>query len=432
MSVLASIDTAVEASSIVRALERIRHDQHGQHYIGLARCLRKALDRGDLVSAVSIKLRAALKARSNPWPGQVFTPDWLAQAAVQRLVPGRRVVDLGAGTGALSFAAAARGFEVFAIESDPIMVEILRHLVHLLGYDDRISVVEASAFDWIGPSGCQIISNPPYTRHHQIPKDQKRELLNFARSVGINLSGSSSLYIFFMVAAMTAHWSKNEVFLVPTNWMEADYGIPLKAYLQFNHAGQIEVIQRSLKAETFEGHMTTACIVTTSRNPTGNSALWLGPFEKSGNDSYHASTDISSLQPSGNWLARYIRPTHDSSTEGTTLGDLFRVRRGLATGANDFFLFSSESAAAEGILRDELTTVIRSLTQYNRRTIRNLLWTPSDPPSKASLAHITRGRGGRDSQRIALWFQKALVATQGPRSRTVPNNFYGPGTTHGC
>lgn len=65
--------------------------------------------------------------------------------------PGNVVLDVGANVGIYTLLAAKRGARVFAIEADPRNVEVLRHHVHLNGFDDRVTIFPIAAGDKEGP-----------------------------------------------------------------------------------------------------------------------------------------------------------------------------------------------------------------------------------------------------------------------------------------
>lgn len=58
---------------------------------------------------------------------------------------GCAVLDVGANVGIYTLLAAKRGAMVFAIEADPRNVEVLRHHVHLNGFDDRVAIFHMAA-----------------------------------------------------------------------------------------------------------------------------------------------------------------------------------------------------------------------------------------------------------------------------------------------
>jgi len=60
------------------------------------------------------------------------------------------VLDVGANIGIYTLLAAKRGARVFSIEADPRNAEMLRHHVHLNGFDDRVTILPIAAGDKAG------------------------------------------------------------------------------------------------------------------------------------------------------------------------------------------------------------------------------------------------------------------------------------------
>jgi len=98
--------------------------------------------------------------------GQNFLVD---QALVRRLVgslditPDELVVDVGAGRGALTFACAAAGAYVIAIERDPVWARQLAADVRDQGLASRIEVVRTDVRAWpIPDEPFRVVANPPF------------------------------------------------------------------------------------------------------------------------------------------------------------------------------------------------------------------------------------------------------------------------------
>src|SRR3990170_5029601 len=205
-----------EVSRIYAAHKNPRRELLG----ALARCARGQPDQSRLIDEIVQRLA---KTKDLPWAfaaaywwllrsedalpaGTVFTPPFLADEVVARLLPQLTVIDLGAGTGMLTLAAAKKGFRVVAIEQDRELAAILDALARILKLRDRIDLRIGDALSYSGQSGQQIMANPPYTRHHAIPTKRKRALAELARKLGTPLPMTAGYYAYFMAYAWNASW----------------------------------------------------------------------------------------------------------------------------------------------------------------------------------------------------------------------------------
>ena len=390
-SLLAGHDPDTAVSKLLSALDRLSEERPQIGLTELSNTLWDAFIAGQLPWAVSNFYRSLMTSVGRLPPGIVFTPPWLAEALVDRLEPGRTVVDLGAGTGLLTLAAAARGYEVVAVESNRQLAAILESLVRVLGFREQVKLVQTNALSWKGTHGSQVISNPPYTRHQLMSETDKAETQILCSTTGVPLSRSASLYTFFMAVALSASWSMNEVFVVPTNWLEARYGRPLKSYLLEHFSVSIDVFHGTSRAMPFGDSLATTCIVHSSKGSGDRQSILMRTITEDKAVDDWVTTDLSHADPEDNWLAIHLARESGNVPDGIRLGDVFAVHRGLATGSNEYFLFSPERARAAGIDTGELVQVVRSLAATDRRNDRNLLWVPTDPPSQASAQYIQRG-----------------------------------------
>jgi protein arginine N-methyltransferase 1 len=80
------------------------------------------------------------------------------RAAIEHVVfPGARVLELGGGTGVLSWFAAAHASKVWCVEFNPAMVAEARRLLAGNINGDRVEVVEADAFDYLPPEPVDVV-----------------------------------------------------------------------------------------------------------------------------------------------------------------------------------------------------------------------------------------------------------------------------------
>ncbi len=80
------------------------------------------------------------------------------EEAIECVVPtGARVVELGGGTGVLSFFAAREAARVWCVERNPELARTARLMLALNGVDDIVEVVQSDAFDYLPPEPVDIV-----------------------------------------------------------------------------------------------------------------------------------------------------------------------------------------------------------------------------------------------------------------------------------
>ncbi len=78
--------------------------------------------------------------------------------AIRRLVqPGDKVVELGGGTGVLSFFAAQKASQVWLVERNPELVDAARRLLAGNRHGERVEVVRADACDFVPPEPVDVV-----------------------------------------------------------------------------------------------------------------------------------------------------------------------------------------------------------------------------------------------------------------------------------
>jgi len=78
--------------------------------------------------------------------------------ALQKVVPqGARVLELGGGTGVLSFFAAQRAAKVWCVEKIPELVRASRHMLSLNGIGEKIHVIEGDAMEYLPPEPVDVV-----------------------------------------------------------------------------------------------------------------------------------------------------------------------------------------------------------------------------------------------------------------------------------
>ena len=99
-----------------------------------------------------------------------FGQNFLADPALVRwfvdslgLQPGELVVEVGAGTGALTRPIAATGVRVWAVEPDPVWAARLRDRLHAVGSGEGVRVIETDVRRLALPhEPYRVVANPPF------------------------------------------------------------------------------------------------------------------------------------------------------------------------------------------------------------------------------------------------------------------------------
>jgi predicted RNA methylase len=71
--------------------------------------------------------------------------------------PGAKVLELGGGTGVLSFFAAQQASKVYCVEFNPDMVQEARRFLAMNPHGDRVEVIHADAFEYLPPEPVDVV-----------------------------------------------------------------------------------------------------------------------------------------------------------------------------------------------------------------------------------------------------------------------------------
>ncbi len=267
-----------------------------------------------------------------------------------------RFADPALGTGSFFSAALAvfgqeRITSAIGIELDPILCDAARNLWVLSGLDvvqgDFTRIIDGF-HRWVKPN--LILANPPYVRHHHLSGEEKERLraLTF-RLTGVQVPGLAGLYVYFVLLATA--WMADggyAAWLIPSEFMDVNYGVALRHYL----TDQVTLmrIHRFDPADVqFSDALVSSAVLVFHKTPPhpdhvveftfGGTLLspWVGD-----------SIPLQQLRDARKWTVYPYDPQNDrclsSNDDDVTLGDLFHIRRGIATGANRFFILERRVA----------------------------------------------------------------------------------------
>jgi hypothetical protein len=299
--------------------------------------------------------------------GQFWTPDWVADAMVAYVAQGgaRDIFDPAAGAGA--FFAAARRMEKeigrpFRLSGTEVDATALAEAeVHGLTPSD-LADVQITDFVLCPPDGPfpAIVANPPYIRHHRLSADMKRRLATLGRRLtGVTLDGRAGYHVFFLLRALeTLEPGGRLAFILPADTCEGVFAERLWAWIARQYRLDA-VITFAPEATPFPNVDVNPLIVLVRHVPPVDDVYWVRCSAR--------TDDLTSGVLSG-WIVRHdgplsvhrrslrealrtglSRPPEDAPRPLAVLGDLASAMRGIATGANDFFLLTVDEAGRLGI-----------------------------------------------------------------------------------
>ena len=190
-----------------------------------------------------------------------------------------------------------------------------------------------------------LVSNPPYVRHHYIGQEKKSKLATMTKDeTGLSFSGLAGLYCYFILCAHK--WlAPNAIcgWLIPSEFMDVNYGSTLKEYL-LNNVHLLRVHRYNPENCKFNDALVSSCVVWFKNEMVAEN--YDVEFSYGGT---HEKPEIS-RNINKSILERHRKWTHFPEKENInvqlyssntpTLGDFFTIKRGLATGDNDFFILS--------------------------------------------------------------------------------------------
>jgi tRNA1(Val) A37 N6-methylase TrmN6 len=328
--------------------------------------------------------------------GQFRTPPTIASLMAEWLIQDgtETVLDPGMGAGALAAAAYKRKqqlsdqpplSDIHGVDLNELALVMAATSLSLLNHgephnlrigdflDTEPSDIEDGAVD-------AIISNPPYSRHHELDPIYKERVNTQAETaVDGTISALSPMYAYFYyhAAAFLAPGGRLSV-ITPSEFLETGYGESLKRFLVEQFDIRALVLFDRDESSKFDEALTTS-LVSFLQKPDGGDASELTRMVRVDGDpsetellaaidgEIDGETDWgfvnvvpqAELEPSDKWTGLFD-PLDIDTTDLVPFSDLATVTRGIATGQNDYFCLTAEDVAEWQIDERYLSKIIRN------------------------------------------------------------------------
>jgi hypothetical protein len=290
--------------------------------------------------------------------GTFFTPlaevDWIFERWESLVGAPHQVIDVGAGVGAFSIAAAKRwrGANIAAVDVNPVTLGLLFLIAQREGLLRKMSragidLVHKDFVAWLLAQDYSrtwprlITGNPPYTRMQLLPGPERQKL----RLAVNGLVGSRASLSAYMTAASLISLAPQDglCLLLPSQWLESSYARELRDWLWRARSRRVEI--HLFGEELFSEAQVDAAVLLVGPHRSRAQPLVTSSSGSTVADRVLETTHDRENTNPDSWRQLFSSFSNQTeSLEGPVLRDFVTVRRGVATGANKFFTFSLKSA----------------------------------------------------------------------------------------
>ncbi len=211
-----------------------------------------------------------------------------------------------------------------------------------------------------------VICNPPYVRHHHLSAPDKTRLRQLVMSqTGFRLNGLAGLYCYFLLLAQCwmipdglAGW------LIPSEFLEVNYGHEVKQFL-LEKVTPLHIHRFNPQQTQFEDALVSSVVVWFKNAPSQPDQQVKFTFGGSlTSPDKSVLRPVVSLDPTAKWTRDRLDATRSAPRRSVepvvSVSDLFSVKRGIATGANKFFILTARQVVEWQLPSDCIRPILPS------------------------------------------------------------------------
>lgn len=233
-----------------------------------------------------------------------------------------------------------------------------------------------------------VISNPPYTKHHELDAATKNRLNEQAnQTTGYSFSKLSPLYTYFTVhATKFLNEGDTAVFLTPAEILNTEYGTDWKAFITKSYDIEAFILFNQDRGSEFGDVATTSLITVCTRRtkPRSDEVTSFIRVDEQPSDGtlvsavqerddslmdseeswgYISSVSETDLVPTENWSQFFDSYDPVIDDKLVPFEELVDITRGIATGQNSFFCLTEAERKRWNISTDFLSPIVRKAHQ---------------------------------------------------------------------
>lgn len=183
-----------------------------------------------------------------------------------------------------------------------------------------------------------IVANPPYNKFQEIP-DRYSYIKMFKKKYNISLSGYSNLCIYFLIKSINELKENGKcAFIMPYEFLNSGYGVVVKKYL-LEKKMLSKIFKFNSNLSLFSDAITTSCIIYLENcNHDSIDFINVNSINEIKNRTFTNIINYSydKIDPNKKWLS-YFDTCNNNYKNLVPLKTYAKVKRGIATGNNNFF-----------------------------------------------------------------------------------------------
>lgn len=207
-----------------------------------------------------------------------------------------------------------------------------------------------------------LVANPPYSRHHHLTSEKKSRLKqNIQHDLNMTPSGLSGLYLYFVLQAhkILAPGAVS-AWLIPSEFLDVNFGKTLKEYLT-QRVSLVRIHRFAPEDDQFADAMVTSSVVIfVNEPPTPDHEVELTLGNRISTPESICKIKNSDLMPEHKWAPAFSGRTVRRSENTPRFDEFFKIRRGIATGGNKFFILDRETIIDKGFNEENIIPVMPS------------------------------------------------------------------------
>lgn len=216
-----------------------------------------------------------------------------------------------------------------------------------------------------------IICNPPYVRHHHINGQKERLQQSAIHSANMKLSGLSGLYCYFM--ALAHRWLKTggiAGWLVPSEFMGVNYGQAVRKYL-LTEVNLLQIHRFNPKDVQFNDALVSSCVVWFQKKETHLNQKVKFTFGSSFiKPETEKEVSKKTLSKERKWT-RFPLNSKRSASNTPKIGDFFSVKRGIATGNNNYFILTKSEIEKRNLPISQFQPILPSPKSFSETEVNS-------------------------------------------------------------